>query len=53
MKDTVQKQREKVKILQTDSLSIGLKAIHKTLENPVLAELSFFRYDDVALQSAV
>lgn len=51
--NTEQKEREKVKILQTDPLSIVLKAIHKTLENPVLAELTSFRYDDTALQSAV
>lgn len=53
MQDTEQKQKEKVKILQTGPLSIGLKAIHKTLENPMLAELTSFRCDDTALQSAV
>lgn len=48
-----QKEGEEEKIPQTDPLSNHLEAIHKTLENPVCAELTSFGYDNTVLQSAV
>lgn len=53
VQDTQQKEGEELKIPQTDPLSSGLEAIYKTLGNPLCAELTSFRYDDTALQSAV
>lgn len=53
VQDIEQKEGEEFKIPQTDHLSNGLEVIHKTLENPVHAELTSFRYDNTALQSAV
>lgn len=53
VQDTRQKEGEELKIPQIDPLSSGLEAIYKTLGNPLCAELTSFRYDDTALQSAV